>query len=338
MPPMMIEMLLQKDAQVCQALGIVRGGREEEVRTRLATGYFSTQYRDRVFALLEMLDDGRDEGERMARGRRALDGLLKCEVAIYPFLRHPFQYGCRMPYYHEVVHRVMWMERVVYRFEVARTRTLEEDVRTMCQNAIDYSLVVNHSPLIIHAQELYARFCLGVASLPLQLSDGLTERHRIRGESFATLKAARDAANENCIRALKQARLRRLFRPGVTFRETLLEDSARPGKKRRVEPRRRARGGAHLAPPSEFAVYVGGEEEEEEEGPSGKSELERFDQQTNEEVAKRTQLMMMQKKQDHEIREREHKEAKQRYEARVAEMKRLRMQRVARILCQEQEE
>lgn len=346
MPP--IREILARDAAVCHALGILYEDDKlsiKEARARLAMGYFSTLYRDRVLDLLGELDDGVVDKEWMAKGRRALDALLKCEIIIYPFLRHPFQYGCRLPYYHEVVHEIMWMERIVYRFEVQRMRTLEQDVRTMFQNYIDYSTVVNPSTTwVAHTSILYQDFykAWNGSSVPTKplLFDGLTERFRVRGEAFEPLMQQRDQAKEKSIQAIRQARQRRLFRPAGGFQETWLFDpvkqKASPSPSLATRRPRRS-----LLLPSTLREHEAVEEEEDDHTAFPgvvSSELEQYDRQTNEELAKRTQSMVLERKRDREIRQRIYQEAKQIYQKRVAEIKQKVTQRATRIWQQEDDD
>jgi hypothetical protein len=209
------ERLVQLDPVVCHALGL----HEEEgvtlplLRKRLIQGY-TRPYRDRIYPLLEVLDYAQEYPQEESRiGRRALDSLLNCEIDIHGFIRHPLSYGCRMPYYLNVVHEVMYLEKVIERFEMERTETLAQDVHILFQNFVDYHRVNPSSHRVCckvkDMYQTFGTFFHGPPPPPL-LEDGMTERFRKTGECFETLCALTVAAQQDRLKAYEARCIQRL--------------------------------------------------------------------------------------------------------------------------------
>jgi hypothetical protein len=206
----------------------------------LARGYFG-RYRHHAARLLDTVDIWEDAelgrggalGPWRARARRVLLALLDKEIVIRPFLRHPQTYGCRLPYYNELVDECMWLEKVVFRLECgARDPTFYQDIRTMFQNYVDYSTRVNpsHHRWVSLVLDLYASVCSpsgrgtehrpeGEKDKEGLVMDGKGERFRKRGEVFEDLCAATDRERRRRIRQVEaacHARLTELVRGGAS--------------------------------------------------------------------------------------------------------------------------
>jgi hypothetical protein len=192
--------LLACNETLCKRLGMEENDTLFGLIQKLSRGY-DQPFREQIIPLFQLLDPPDlepDKRDAMTAFRLGICHLYNCEIDITCFKHHPLTYGCRMPYYTNVVAEVMYMSKIVHRFEYMRTDTLLQDVQTMFQNCIDYSSVVNSSypPFmtrkILDMYHTFLRIVLqeDYAPLTYQLHlDGKTERLRKFGEDVHMLSS-----------------------------------------------------------------------------------------------------------------------------------------------------
>lgn len=105
----------------------------DEISTDLIVKAYLSKDRNSLFEFLPLKD-------LKNKGRHALHMVLERIGLIKPFLHHPFHGGDCLPGYFDVIHEPMWIEKIIYRFEILNTNTLLEDFALMITNCMCYDL------------------------------------------------------------------------------------------------------------------------------------------------------------------------------------------------------
>jgi hypothetical protein len=212
--PIVCDMFITREEVTCAG--------STDIRKQLLKGYF-TPHRARIFILLSVLDreDSIEQRRELECGRAVLHYLLDTyEVDIHCFIRDPFSYGARLPYYWNVVTEVMYLEKIIWRLEIEKIGTFMQDLYIMFQNFVDYSTLVNptHHGLRAKVFLMYEE-CVGLyktwcpSFVPIHdrlLVDGKTERHRKHGISFEEECIRMDRMRQRMLRQFEHTTLQQL--------------------------------------------------------------------------------------------------------------------------------